>query len=130
MMFLFREVAKMKKTLRLLLGDELNSRHTWFGSADDSITYLMMEIDEEMTYVTHHIQKIVAYLASMRNFAKLAQKPGIRFAISHLMERNKQSLVGNTIEQIEQHGFECFEYLLPTNIGLTGSSRIFVKKSI
>jgi deoxyribodipyrimidine photolyase-related protein len=34
----------MKKTLRLILGDQLNSKHSWFKTVDESVTYVMMEI--------------------------------------------------------------------------------------
>lgn len=45
------------KTLRLILGDQLNSNHWWFETKDDSVTYLLMEIRTETDYATHHIQK-------------------------------------------------------------------------
>ena len=41
----------MKKTLRLILGDQLNNNHSWFNSVDDSVTYVMMEIRSETDYV-------------------------------------------------------------------------------
>jgi len=37
----------MSKTLRLILGDQLNSNHSWFNTVDDSVTYVMMEIRSE-----------------------------------------------------------------------------------
>ena len=58
----------MALTLRLILGDQLNSEHSWFSTVDDNITYLIMEIKQETDYVTHHIQKVSAFFASMRNF--------------------------------------------------------------
>jgi deoxyribodipyrimidine photolyase-related protein len=45
------------KTLRLILGDQLNSNHSWFKNTDDSVTYVLMEIRTETDYVAHHIQK-------------------------------------------------------------------------
>jgi deoxyribodipyrimidine photolyase-related protein len=45
------------KTLRLVLGDQLNSNHSWFKAADDSVTYVMMEVRTETDYASHHIQK-------------------------------------------------------------------------
>ena len=59
----------MKKTLRLILGDQLNSNHSWFKSVDDSVTYVMMEIRTETDYAQHHIQKVVGIFAAMQNFA-------------------------------------------------------------
>jgi deoxyribodipyrimidine photolyase-related protein len=57
------------KTLRLILGDQLNSNHSWFSTKDDSIVYIMMETQSETSYVKHHIQKITAFFSSMRNFS-------------------------------------------------------------
>ena len=53
----------MSKTLRLLLGDQLNIQHSWFSSLDDSVTYVMMEIRTETDYATHHIQKVVGFFS-------------------------------------------------------------------
>ena len=58
------------KTLRLLLGDQLNKKHSWFKQIDHNVIYLMMEIIPEMTYAKHHIQKMLAFMHAMRNFAK------------------------------------------------------------
>jgi deoxyribodipyrimidine photolyase-related protein len=63
----------MQKTLKLILGDQLNINHTWFQTVDDSVTYVLMEIRSETDYVTHHIQKIAGFFAAMQNFAKELQ---------------------------------------------------------
>ncbi|MCB0297661.1 MAG: cryptochrome/photolyase family protein, partial [Calditrichaeota bacterium] len=57
------------RKLRLILGDQLNDRHSWFARVDPEITYLMMEVLPETRYVTHHIQKIAGFFAAMRRFA-------------------------------------------------------------
>jgi deoxyribodipyrimidine photolyase-related protein len=49
------EANKMSKTVRLILGDQLNSNHSWFNTVDDSVVYVMMEVRSETDY-THHIQ--------------------------------------------------------------------------
>ena len=56
----------MQKTLRLILGDQLNSNHSWFETQDDSITYILMEIRSETDYVAHHIQKVVGFFSAMQ----------------------------------------------------------------
>ena len=56
----------MSKTLRLILGDQLNSKHSWFITVDESVTYVMMEIRTETDYAQHHIQKVVGIFAAMR----------------------------------------------------------------
>ncbi len=43
-------------TLRLLLGDQLNPRHTWFEQRRDDVLYVFMEMREETDYVLHHAQ--------------------------------------------------------------------------
>ena len=63
----------MSKTVRLILGDQLNINHSWFQKTDDSITYVLMEIRSETDYATHHIQKIVGFFSAMRNFASELQ---------------------------------------------------------
>ena len=64
------------KTLRLILGDQLNSQHTWFQKPNDDILYLMAEMHQESEYVTHHIQKIVGFFSAMRAFAASLKKAG------------------------------------------------------
>ena len=58
----------MTKTLRLILGDQLNSNHSWYKTIDDSVTYVMLEIRTETDYATHHIQKVVGFFAAMQSF--------------------------------------------------------------
>jgi deoxyribodipyrimidine photolyase-related protein len=43
----------MKKTVRLILGDQLNSNHSWYETVDDSITYVM-EIRTETDYAASY----------------------------------------------------------------------------
>ena len=57
-------------TLRLLLGDQLNSNHSWFSNVDDTVIYCIFEMRQETDYVTHHIQKVVGFFAAMRAFAE------------------------------------------------------------
>ena len=33
--------------LRLLLGDQLNLRHSWFNTVDDHVLYVLMEVRQE-----------------------------------------------------------------------------------
>ena len=58
------------KKLRLILGDQLNSEHSWFQETDENTVYLLAEMRQETDYVKHHIQKVVAFFLSMRNFWK------------------------------------------------------------
>ena len=102
------------KKLRLILGDQLNSKHSWFKENDENTIYLMAEMRQETDYVKHHIQKIVAFFLSMRNFANELQAENhtvIYFKISD--ENNPQELEKIIQHCIEQHSIEKFEYQLP-----------------
>ena len=104
----------MKKTLRLILGDQLNSNHSWFKSVDDSVTYVMMEIRTETDYTQHHIQKVVGIFAAMRNFAQQLKSNNHNLIYFHLNdENNLQSFQSNIQSLISKHQFTNFEYQLP-----------------
>jgi deoxyribodipyrimidine photolyase-related protein len=64
------------KKLRLILGDQLNHKHSWFQEQDDEVVYFMAEMRQETDYVKHHIQKVVAFFMSMREFASWLQERG------------------------------------------------------
>ncbi|RDC62157.1 cryptochrome/photolyase family protein [Adhaeribacter pallidiroseus] len=102
------------KTLRLILGDQLNSQHSWFLRTDASVTYVLMEVRQETDYVVHHIQKVMAFFAAMRQFAATLQEQGhqvIYFKISDPI--NKQSFEHNLQDLLTTHFFKKLEYLLP-----------------
>ena len=104
----------MKKTLRLILGDQLNSNHSWFKSLDDSVTYVMMEIRTETDYAQHHIQKVVGIFAAMQNFANQLKSNNHNLIYLHLNdENNLQSFQDNIQNLISEHEFNHFEYQLP-----------------
>ena len=104
----------MSKTLRLLLGDQLNIQHSWFSSLDDSVTYVMMEIRTETDYATHHIQKVVGFFSAMRQFAAELQSRQHQVFYIHLNDAiNLQSFEKNIKYLIEKEQFTHFEYQLP-----------------
>mgnify|MGYP006423471643 FL=1 len=102
------------KTLRLILGDQLNSQHSWFQQKDDNVIYFMAEMRQETDYVAHHIQKVTAYFLSMRNFADELKSDGhqvVYYTLDH--KDNYQDLEKNIRQLIDEHGIEKFDYLLP-----------------
>lgn len=102
------------KTLRLVLGDQLNSNHSWFKAADDSVTYVMMEIRTETDYASHHIQKVVGIFSAMRNFSKTLELNKHQVIYMHLNdEDNLQSFEKNIQSLIAKDNFTHFEYQLP-----------------
>ena len=56
-------------TLRLILGDQLNSDHSWFAKPDPTVLYLIAELKQETSYVKHHLQKLCAFFLAMESFA-------------------------------------------------------------
>lgn len=104
----------MPKTLRLILGDQLNSNHSWFKEKNEDRLYVMMEIRQETDYVRHHIQKVVAFFKAMRNLADLLRNQGHRVVYLELDHPdNQQDLVQNLNWIIKQENIELFEYQLP-----------------
>ena len=103
-----------QKTLRLLLGDQLNCNHSWFKSVDESITYVLMEIRSETDYATHHIQKIVGFFAAMRAFAdELVAKKHRVIYIQLNNQDNLHSFEKNIQQLIDENNYTHFEYQLP-----------------
>ncbi|MEC4048497.1 cryptochrome/photolyase family protein [Flavobacterium sp. SUN046] len=103
----------MKKTLRLILGDQLNSNHTWFSEVDDSVVYVMMEVRTETDYVKHHIQKVVGIFAAMRAFASELKVNNHKLIYLHLNdENNLHSFEKNIHQLVSEFGFNHFEYQL------------------
>ena len=108
------EQIKMKKTIRLILGDQLNSNHSWFQTIDESVTYVLMEIRTETDYAKHHIQKIVGFFAAMQAFAKDLKTSNHNVIYIQLNDNNNlQSFDKNLESLISQHQFTHFEYQLP-----------------
>jgi deoxyribodipyrimidine photolyase-related protein len=102
------------RKLRLILGDQLNAKHSWFKQKDENTIYLMTEMRQETDYVKHHIQKIVAFFMSMRNFSEALKKVGhqvIYFKISDV--DNLHDIEKIITRVISDKKIEKFEYQLP-----------------
>ncbi len=69
----------MSSALRVVLGDQLSPDLAALADLDrDRDVVLMMEVDEEATYVPHHKQKLVLFLSAMRHFAAELAARGVR----------------------------------------------------
>ncbi|NER09273.1 deoxyribodipyrimidine photolyase-related protein [Muriicola jejuensis] len=102
------------RTLRLILGDQLNLQHPWFQEVNPDCIYLMAEMRQETDYVRHHIQKVVAFFLSMRSFAESLKNQGHQVVYFRIGEQdNPQNLKELIQGQIEKQEAEKFEYLLP-----------------
>ncbi|MBM3168674.1 MAG: cryptochrome/photolyase family protein [Bacteroidetes bacterium] len=104
----------MSTTLRLILGDQLNSQHPWLENIDPSVTYVMMEMRQETDYVVHHLQKIVGFFLAMRQFAKQLQEQGHQVIYYCLDDpENRQDLSSQIQYLIQKESFSTFEYQYP-----------------
>ena len=104
----------MSKTLRLILGDQLNSNHSWFSKMDSSVIYVMMEVRSETDYAKHHIQKVVGFFSAMRSFSESLKSSKHNVIYIHLNdENNLQSFYKNIESLISEHQITHFEYQFP-----------------
>ena len=72
------EIGAVMTVLRVILGDQLLVGLTALTDLDQGRDIvLMMEVEEENTYVRHHKQKIVLVLSAMRHFAEALRKRGV-----------------------------------------------------
>ena len=118
----------MAKTLRLILGDQLNQQHTWLKEVNPNVLYVMMEMRQETDYVIHHIQKVIGFFAAMRNFSAELSAKGHKFVYLKINDnKNKQSLTENLKQIIEEFKVGRFEYLLPDEYRLDKQLKDFCK---
>ena len=110
-------MAAVKK-LRLILGDQLNARHSWYKEVDTHTLYCMAEMYQESNNITHHVQKVVAFFQSMRNFANALKKVGARVDYQKINQSGDRSLKIRILEYCQAHPIEKFEYQLPDNYRL------------
>ena len=116
------------KKLRLILGDQLNHKHSWYKEKLENTTYVLMEMRQELTYTTHHIQKVVAFFLAMRAFADHLKNKGHRVIyLNQDNSKNKQSLTENLEWLFQEQGIEKFEYQLPDEYRLDQQLRMFCK---
>jgi deoxyribodipyrimidine photolyase-related protein len=112
-------LQNMKKTIRLILGDQLNQHHSWFSEVNEKVTYAVMEVRSETDYVQHHIQKVLSFFLAMRAFADDLKAQGHQVVYYNLDDQsNQQSFSLNIKTIIKSGGFERFEYQLPDEFRL------------
>lgn len=93
----------MKKTLRLILGDQLSQEISSLSDIDrENDVVLMCEVMEEATYVKHHKKKIAFIFAAMRHFGRELEKEGIAVRYVRLDDSgNAGSFTGEIRRSIE-----------------------------
>ena len=108
------------KILRLVLGDQLNIRHSWFDHVDSNVTYVLMEVKSESEYVTHHIQKILAFFGAMRAFAEELRKAGHKVIYLKISDSGNLHSFSLNLKQIIQTGeYSCMQYQHPDEYRLS-----------
>ena len=101
------------KTLRLILGDQLNENHSWFKTTSQEVLYVMMEVKSETSYVVHHIQKILGFFGAMRSFEKRLTDMGHKVLYIKLDdETNQQSFTKNLTWIVKKYQIKKVQYLL------------------
>ena len=114
------------KTLRLILGDQLNPNHSWFKNVDDEIYYVLMEVIQETNYVLHHAQKILAIFAAMRDFKEFLTKNNHQVIYIKINdESNQQSFKSNLNTLIKLLHIKKFEYQEPDESRLDKELEVF-----
>ncbi|MGL4636824.1 MAG: cryptochrome/photolyase family protein [Beijerinckiaceae bacterium] len=69
----------MSGALRFVLGDQLTRNVSSLHGLDkDNDVVLMVEVQEEATYVCHHKQKIAFLFSAMRHFAESLRQEGVK----------------------------------------------------
>ena len=101
-------------TLKLILGDQLNCRHSWFAQARDDVVFVMMEVRQETDYVLHHAQKIIAIFAAMRDLARRLRADGHRVHYLAIDDAgNRQSVPANLDHLIAHYDAAAFRWQAP-----------------
>ncbi|MBZ9630703.1 cryptochrome/photolyase family protein [Salegentibacter sp. LM13S] len=122
-------MAERIKTLRLILGDQLNHQHSWFKEEQDNLLYVFMEMRQETDYVVHHIQKITGFFSAMRNFSEYLKEREQEVIYLKINDSsNKQTLPENLNSLIFEHKIEKFEYQLPDEYRLDVQLKDFCKE--
>ena len=95
-------------TLRLILGDQLSTSLATLSDIDRKTDrVLMVEVNDEATYVRHHRQKLVLVLSAMRQFAAGLEKDGIHVDYVRMdSEGNTGSFSGEVKRALQRHRCE------------------------
>ena len=107
-------MLKKYKSIKLILGDQLNELHPWFDKIDEDVLFVLMEVRSETDYVKHHIQKVVAIFDSLRNFANQLIENGHQvhyFKINDL--DNQQSFTENLNALAKKFSVQEIHYQIP-----------------
>jgi len=123
---LYASLNKTTNRLRLILGDQLNINHSWFKEKSPKVVYVIAELYQEMSYTTHHIQKIAGFFSAMQHFAKHLADEGHQVIYLTLDETSgHQSLEALLSELIRYHAIQYFDYQRPDEYRLLSQLEAF-----
>jgi len=121
----------MVDRLRLILGDQLNARHSWYTETDDNTLYVIAEMFEEATYVRHHVQKVCAFFLAMQTFAQSLEQAGHQVLHLTLNDTADTPDVAALLARLaEEHGVKSIEYQRPDEQRLLDSLRNLAIKGV
>ena len=108
-------MARSRSTLIPILGDQLSPGLSSLDGIDaENAVLLMMEVDEETTYVRHHKAKIAFILAAMRHHAQDMRDRG--WAVDYVKlddPDNSGSFSGEVARAIARHSPACIRVTEP-----------------
>ncbi|MFD2914736.1 cryptochrome/photolyase family protein [Psychroserpens luteus] len=117
------------KTLRLILGDQLNIKHSWFKETNDDVVYCLFEMRQETDYVKHHIQKVIGFFAAMRQFAEDLKSKGHDVVYYKLNDKNNTQILTDNLQLlIKDYKIKRFEYIFPDEYRLDQQLRDFCEQ--
>ncbi len=105
--------------LRWVLGDQLDASHSWFSEIDPTVAYVIAELRQETDYVPHHVQKVCAFFAAMRNFADARAAEGHVVVYLDLdATADYASLPALIAELVQRNAVSHFTYQRPDELRL------------
>ncbi len=123
-------MQKNNKTLRLILGDQLNASHSWYQNVNGDVLYVIAELPEETSYTKHHVQKICAFFMAMENFANALKRVGHHVIHLSLDDTSQYKNLPDLLQGLcTEHSVGYIEYQRPdeyrlfqmlSNMQLTG----------
>ncbi len=106
--------------IRLILGDQLNSNHSWFTAPNqEHYLYVLMEVKQETDVIQQHFKKITTFFAAMRSFHKNLQAQGYTSFYLKINEAtNKQSFAENLKLLVSEYHATEVQYQFPDDYRL------------
>lgn len=108
-------MTKPISTLRILFADSLSEYSTLIKDADKANDlFLLMEVEQEMNYVWHHVKKVIFLFSAMRHFAQHLSGQGYRVLyIKHTDPDNTQSFEQEITRITQQYTPKQIAFMTP-----------------